>query len=92
MAVFLQPLFQENHHEHGGQDEPQPPGVEPETATEQAAQGGADEPVHMVQEGDEEQEPAPVHIFRDPGGIVDGKGFIAEPENQVELFPAGARL
>ena len=59
---------------------------------QQGPGGGPRHPVNVVEQGDKEHEPPAVHPLRRVDGTVDGKGFVAHPEDQVELFPAGAAV
>ena len=86
MPVLLQPLLQENDHEHGGHDKIQPLGAEGDEGTEDPAQSRAREPVQVVQKGHKEHKPAPVHVRRNLRGIIDGKGLVAHAEDEVDLF------
>ena len=67
MVLFLQPLFQEDDHEHGGHDEIQPLCIKMDKRTEYSAEGGSEKPVKMVEQGDKKHEPALIDIFRDMG-------------------------
>ncbi len=88
MVLFREPLLQEDDYEHRGQHEVQPFGVKVDEGAEQPAQCGAGEPVQVVQKRHEEHEPAFVNILGNICRIVDGKAFIAHPEDEVKGFPA----
>ena len=90
MFPLLQPLFQENHHEHGGHDKGKAPGIEMEHIPQKAPHKGAGHPVGVIQEGHPEHIPVPVYVVGDGGRIIQGKCLVAHPENQERFLPAAA--
>ena len=50
----------------------------------QGAQRRAADPVHLVEQGDKEHEPAPVHIFGNLCRAVYGETLIAHAKDQIE--------
>ena len=90
MAFLLEPLLQKNHHKHGGHDKVQTLRVKMNQGAENAAHGGAADPVQLVEQGDKEHEETFVHPLRHLCGAVDGKALVAHSENQVDFFKPGA--
>ena len=90
MVLFFQPLFQENHHKHGGHHKADACGIKFQKRANKSADGRPGKPVKMVQQGHKEKEPSLVHAVRDLCRIVDGKGLITHSENQISLFPPHA--
>ena len=88
MLFLLQKLLQEDDHEHSGHHKVQTLGIKGNVRANNAAQGGGNDPIALVQQGNEEIEPASVHPFGNGGGAVDGEGFVAQAEDEVEPLPA----
>ena len=88
MALFLEPLLHEDDNEHGGHDKIQSLGIEADQAAQHAAQGGAARPVELIEQCDEEVEPAAVDTLGNLGGVVNAEGLIAHTKDEVGLFPA----
>lgn len=86
----LQPLVGEEDREHGGQNELKPPGVETRQIAQDGPCRGPAHPVGLVEEGDEEHEPAPVDPGRFLVGGDQGEGLVTHAEDQVGLLPAGS--
>ena len=86
MPLLLQPLFQENHHEHGSHDKIQPFCAEGNQRSENSSQSSPENPVKVIQQRHKKHEPSPVHILRNLCRIVDGKSLITHAENQINLF------
>ena len=90
MVLGLLPLIDEHHGEQRRHDEFDAGGVKVQDRAEQRAERRARDPVGLVEQGDEEHEPAAVHALRRGDGAVDGEGLVAHAEDQVGLFPAHA--
>ena len=41
----------------------------------------------MIEQGDEEVEPTPIHPLRRGDGAVQGEGLVAHPEDEIPLLP-----
>ena len=90
MLLPLFPFIEEDHDEHRGHHKVEPLGVERDHIADDAAEHSAEHPVALVQQRDEEHEPAAVHVRRDHGRIVDGEGLVAHAEDQIGLLSACA--
>ena len=88
MIFFFQPLLQENNDKHGGHNKADAGSIKFKQSAGKAADCRAGNPVNIIKQRYKEEEPASVHMFRNRGGIIDGKGFIAHAENQKKLFPS----
>ena len=84
MLPVLFPLVEKDHREHGGHHKVHTLGAEGQHRTHHRAKTGAEHPVALIQQGDEEHEPAPVHPFRRLGRTGDGKGLIAHGKDHIK--------
>ena len=86
----LFPLVEEDHREHGGHHKVHTLGAEGQHRAHHRAKTGTGHPVALIQQGDEEHEPAPVHPFRRLGRTGDGKGLIAHGKDHIKAAQAVA--
>ena len=88
MLLLLFPLIEEDNHEHGGHHKIHALGAEGEHRPHHGPQPGAGDPVKLVQQGDEEHEPAPVDPLRRLCRAGDGKGLVAHGKDHVKAAQA----
>lgn len=86
------PLADEDGDEKGGEDEVQTLGIDGNVAADDGAEGGACYPVQLVQNINEGHKPALVDAFGDIRADVNGKGFVAHTEDEVEFFETGVLI
>ena len=84
MLLFLLPLVQKDDDEHGCHHKVHTLGAEGQDRAHHRAETRAGDPVDLVQQGDEEHEPAPVHPFRRFGGAGDGEGLVAHGVDHIK--------
>ena len=89
LLIFF-PLVQEDDREHCGHDKIHALGAEGQHRAQRSPKPGAAHPVKLIQQGDEEHEPALVHPFRRRCRAGDGKGLVAHGKDHVKAAPAVA--
>ena len=82
------PLADEDSNKEGDEREIKALGINCQAAAKDAADGCACYPVNLVQQIYEGHEPAFVYAFRNVHIAVDGKGFVAHAEDEIEFFEA----
>jgi len=92
VLFFLLPLVEEDDHEHGRHDEIDALSAEGQDSAEGRAHGRAGDPVDLVQQGDEEHEPALIHALGRLCRTGDGKGLVAHGEDHVGAAQAVAAV